>query len=212
MGVKPRRHGLKPAAGTAISPVFARSSQNGASPARVGHARRGRICPRERRPTPRRSPRRAGPCRPERVKPRRYGLKPAAGTATSPVFARSSQNGASPARVVHARTLSRRSRARSAHGGEAPPGELREPRAGLMAFLAPGFNPGDGGESRIHRCFGAITHSSASHASAGRAGSGARRGRCRAADTPATPTAATAPRPDSPAASPASAPARRRRR
>src|SRR5687768_9890518 len=34
-----------------------------------------------------------------------------------------------------------RARARSAHEGEAPPGELREPRAGLMAFPAAGFSP-----------------------------------------------------------------------
>jgi hypothetical protein len=32
-------------------------------------------------------------------------------------------------------------RPRPARAGEAPPGELREPRAGLMAFLAAGFSP-----------------------------------------------------------------------
>ena len=32
--------------------------------------------------------------------------------------------------------------ARGAHDVEAPPGELREPRAGLVALLAPGFIPG----------------------------------------------------------------------
>jgi hypothetical protein len=66
------------------------------------------------------------------------GVKPAAMNATSPVLLVPRKRG-SPARA--GRTSRTPPFARSARGGEAPPGELREPRAGLVAVPAAGFNP-----------------------------------------------------------------------
>jgi hypothetical protein len=79
----PGRHGLKPAAGTATSPVLAcrRLRQTGLQP----HGRYAQTGPSAERPRPRL---RVKPRRASSASPGRHGLKPAAGTATSPVLAR----------------------------------------------------------------------------------------------------------------------------